>query len=1057
MATFIADLHIHSRFSRATSPQLVPEYLDYWAALKGIKVVGTGDFTHPGWLAELKEKLVPEGNGLFRLKKEAAIAPFLPGNETRFLLTAEISNIYKRDGKVRKVHHVVLAPGFEEAERINSRLRQLGGNLTSDGRPILGLDSRDLLEIVLEASPDNLLIPAHIWTPWFSMLGSRSGFDSPEECFGDLLPHIVAIETGLSTDAPMNWLCSFLDNMALVSNSDAHSPDRLGRNANLFSSELSYHGIVGALRHPGHDGFEGTIDLFPQEGKYYYDGHRKCNLCWNPAETLKNREVCPVCGKPVTVGVMNRVIRLSDREEPQERKLKKPFRSIIPLKELLAEILQTGESSRKVETEYFQLIGKLGAELDILLNVPESSVSAVSPALGEAIRRMRLREVYVREGFDGEYGRITVFAPGEVQQFSAPPSLFGAGKRMAPPKKHPLIAFDLHGIDQLRREAAAAEPEAAYAVAGPAANTTELNAEQQAAVEYDEGPALLLAGPGTGKTKTLTAKIVRLLTSGKALPGQILALTFTGKAALEMRERIEKMVPPEIQARQLTVSTFHAFGYRILKEYHTHFNRKQHFGIIDEPEKRLLVREVAGLTEKEAVRACRLLSDWKQGIVTDDLPEWAEKFDARLAGLNVFDLDDLLALPVKLFRENPEILEAFRYSFPFIFVDEYQDTNPKQYELIRLLAPHHHSNLCVVGDPQQAIYGFRGASVEFIRRFTADYPAARTFRLSTSYRCPQTILDASAQVVGEAGMLTGISSGVKINIVGEATDKSEAEFIAREVVQLLGGISFFSIDSEVASGHGNDHIAGLSEIAVLCRTRQQFDAIGKAFRDHNIPFQQVGEEPFFREPPFRELLDLFSRALLPGLPVVSESTNAGIPPQLPDDLAERILTVPPEQSLQFIRNTFFPKTAFDHNLFLHLLEISRNFQSAEEFLAWIKSGSPSDGFNRRQEAVSLMTLHASKGLEFDCVFIAGCEEGLLPFNLFRKDIDQEEEKRLLYVGMTRAKKLLYLTHARSRKYGNRQLSPGRTPFLDPIEKELFLQVVAEKVQKKEQQTQLKLF
>jgi len=279
---YIADLHIHSHFSRATSKSLKPEYLDYYAGLKGIKVVGTGDFTHPGWLEELKEKTVPDGNGFLRLKKDYAIDSPLGNNETRFVLTAEISNIYKRGGKVRKVHNVILVNDFEEAEKINRRLVNIGGNLTSDGRPILGLDSRDLLEIVLECSENNYFIPAHIWTPWFSMLGSKSGFDSLNECFADLSGYIHTIETGLSTDPPMNWLCSFLDNVTLVSNSDAHSPDKLGRNANIFNTGLDYFSMVAALKSGDKEKFRGTIDMFPQEGKYHYDGHRKCNICWDP-------------------------------------------------------------------------------------------------------------------------------------------------------------------------------------------------------------------------------------------------------------------------------------------------------------------------------------------------------------------------------------------------------------------------------------------------------------------------------------------------------------------------------------------------------------------------------------------------------------------------------------------------------------------------------------------------------------------------------------------------------------------------------------------------------
>ena len=443
---YIADLHIHSHFSRATSKKLNPEHLNFYAGMKGLQIIGTGDFTHPGWLNELREKTEPDGNGLFKLKKEYQLNSYFENKNTRFLLTAEISNIYKRGGKVRKVHNVILVPGFAEAEKINQRLINLGGNLTSDGRPILGLDSRDLLEIVLECGENNYFIPAHIWTPWFSMLGSKSGFDSLKYCFDDLAHHIHTIETGLSTDPPMNWLCSFLDNVTMVSNSDAHSPDRLGRNANVFNTQPDYFSLTDALKTGNPDKYLGTIDMFPQGGKYHYDGHRKCNICWNPTETLRNKTICPICKKPVTVGVMNRVIQLSDREDISERPNKFPFRSIIPLKEILSEISELGVNSKKVEAEYLKTIKKLGTELDILLEIPlEDIETKTTKTLAEAIRRMRNREIIIQEGYDGEYGIIKVFNPGEVKNYETSNVLFKVEK-ITPPKKRALINFDLEGI-----------------------------------------------------------------------------------------------------------------------------------------------------------------------------------------------------------------------------------------------------------------------------------------------------------------------------------------------------------------------------------------------------------------------------------------------------------------------------------------------------------------------------------------------------------------------------------------------------------------------------------
>src|SRR6056297_679643 len=378
---FIAGLHIHSHHSMATSKQLRPEYLDYWARIKGIKVVGTGDFTHPKWLQELQEKLEPAEDGLYKLKEEYKLENIVPEtaeNSVRFLLTAEISNIYKKNGQVRKIHSVLFAPDFDTVEKIQQKLSSMNFNITSDGRPILGLDVRDLLEITLEMSERNFFIPAHIWTPWFSMFGSKSGFDRMEDCFEDLSDHIYAVETGLSTDPPLNWMCSFLDKYTLLSNSDAHSPEKLGRNANLFKSELNFDSMIEAMKTGDPKKFGGTIDMYPQEGKYHYDGHRKCQVRWSPVETLKHRGICPVCGKKITVGVTNRIVKLSDREYITQKENRLPYYSLIPLKEMVSEIEGVGEKSKKVSKRYEQLINKAGSEFNLLHFQPLDQVREVA-------------------------------------------------------------------------------------------------------------------------------------------------------------------------------------------------------------------------------------------------------------------------------------------------------------------------------------------------------------------------------------------------------------------------------------------------------------------------------------------------------------------------------------------------------------------------------------------------------------------------------------------------------------------------------------------------------
>jgi len=412
---YIADLHIHSRFSRATSPQLTPEQLWLWAQIKGIGVVATGDCIHPGWLKELKQKLSPCGNGFFSLKpqycklqeKEVHAAC---KSDVRFILSTEISSIYKKTGKVRKVHNVLYMPDFETAEKLASRLDKIG-NIKSDGRPILGLDSRDLYEIALSCNPDSFCIPAHIWTPWFSVLGSKSGFNSIEECFGDLTKYIYALETGLSSDPLMNWRVSSLDDFFLVSNSDAHSPSNLGREANIFDTDFSYTGLLNSLRDKKDKGFLGTIEFFPEEGKYHYDGHRNCKMRMHPKETIKNKGLCPVCGSPVTVGVMTRVEELADRPEGEKGKRWRPYKSAIPLAEIIADSLDVGKASKKVGLLYSNLNQSLGSEFSILMDIPINEIQkAGNPLVALGIQRVRAGKVNLAPGYDGEFGTISIFS-----------------------------------------------------------------------------------------------------------------------------------------------------------------------------------------------------------------------------------------------------------------------------------------------------------------------------------------------------------------------------------------------------------------------------------------------------------------------------------------------------------------------------------------------------------------------------------------------------------------------------------------------------------------------
>jgi uncharacterized protein (TIGR00375 family) len=382
--------------------------LDNWARIKGIKVLGTGDFTHPKWLESIKEKLEPAEPGLFKLRKS--------DSPTRFISTSEISCIYKKLGQVRKIHIIIFAPSIKAVEKINEKLNQIG-NLHSDGRPILGLDAKELTKIVLDADKDCLVVPAHAWTPWFSVFGSKSGFNSLEECFDDYTKYIYAIETGLSSDPAMNWRLSQLDKITLISNSDAHSPQKIGREANVFDTDLNYNSIAEAIKTKDKTKFLYTIEFFPEEGKYHYDGHRLCDLSLSPAQSKKYNNICPKCGKPLVIGVLNRVAELADRPEGFVPKNSIPFKNLIPLNEIIAESIGVSVASKEVIKHYNNLIKNLGSEFKILLESSREEIKKESlPQIAEGVIRTREGKVSVDPGYDGVYGKIKIFSDGETKK-----------------------------------------------------------------------------------------------------------------------------------------------------------------------------------------------------------------------------------------------------------------------------------------------------------------------------------------------------------------------------------------------------------------------------------------------------------------------------------------------------------------------------------------------------------------------------------------------------------------------------------------------------------------
>jgi uncharacterized protein (TIGR00375 family) len=408
----VADLHIHSKYSRATSPTMDLEELDKWAKIKGITVLGTGDFTHPLWFKSLKEKLKSAEPGLFCLPAGRQVLK-KSTSPTRFLLSSEISCIYKKTGKVRKVHLIILAPSFETVEKINKKLAEIG-NIHSDGRPILGLDSKELLKIILDIDENCFMVPAHLWTPWFSIFGSKSGFDTIEECFDDYSKYIYAVETGLSSDPAMNWRLSQLDKVALISNSDCHSPSKIGREANVFDTELSYGGIINAIKNKNPKVFLHTIEFFPEEGKYHFDGHAKCGISLKPAESKKHKNICPVCKKPLVIGVLNRVEELADRPEGFVPKNAVPFKSLIPLAEIIADSIGRTVASTDVGIYYEKLTKNLGAEFKILLEDKKQEIEKFSLSeIAEGVLRVREGRVKIEPGYDGVYGKIKIFEDNE--------------------------------------------------------------------------------------------------------------------------------------------------------------------------------------------------------------------------------------------------------------------------------------------------------------------------------------------------------------------------------------------------------------------------------------------------------------------------------------------------------------------------------------------------------------------------------------------------------------------------------------------------------------------
>lgn len=954
---FFADLHIHSRFSRATSKSLDLHALARGARDKGIAVLGTGDFTHPAWFAEIENELQSAEPGLFRMKQ---------GGETvRFMLTSEISTIYKQGDKVRKVHHLIGAPDLKSARRISTSLARVG-NILSDGRPILGITSRNLLEIVIEASEHAFLIPAHIWTPWFSALGSKSGFDTIAGCYGDLASHIFAVETGLSSDPPMNWMVSSLDGYRLVSNSDAHSAEKLGREATIFETDIDYFAMLKAMK-TGH-GLAGTVEFFPEEGKYHLDGHRDCGVVLDPEDTAELGGICPVCGKRLTVGVLSRVEALADRRDGTMPLSARPFFSLIPLAEILGEILRTGSASKRVKEAYARLTSRLGGELPLLLDSGLDEVRSVAgEVLALALARMRSGEVCKEPGYDGRFGRVRVFRDHEDDL------LFSGDLLGAPLKRQ-------------RKRAGAVAPAPADTSRAP---EPKLSPVQQEIAACHEGGLVVRAGPGTGKTLTLVERARSLLAAGQS---SVLAVTFTVKAAGEIRERLGHA--------PIDVSTFHALAARILRESGVGFN------IADED------------------------------MLTDTALRWGLDSDGSfvrdlLLGLSTgrplgseqsFLMDALQAEGYYTFEgmihEALRLVGSGRFTpvWEHVMVDEFQDINPVQYEFLKALTPRVKS-LMVIGDPDQAIYGFRGSSPASFDDFLRDHPLARCLDLTQTYRFSSSIAAGSNAFIGRKAVVSS-RAGVPITVVRAS---SGPEFMAREIESLAGGLS-----------HRTTGIARadypLSEIAVIVRTRQQARPVMEALARASIPFDTAYARPLASLLGIRERLALLElkdwQTLVRG---VGERTavKAALSGQADSAAARRLkdadrllksLAGPVLERLRLLEESSLfklPVLESEHVLYRY----ARMFgDDAHGFVRFLRLSNDQEAL--AQEKVRVITAHAAKGLEFGCVFIPGLSSGLFPL----EGCPEDEERNLFYVAMTRAVDRLYLICSNS----------GAAPFLSRI-------------------------
>lgn len=1183
MHEFRADLHIHSRFSRATSSRLGVRHLAAWAAIKGLHVMGTGDFTHPQWRAELKEQLVlDEVTGLYRLRDAVGAeknpcledeVPFIFGDDvkrvgsrlglgqTLFLPQAEISSIYKRGGKVRKVHNLVFMPDFEAVERLCTKL-DVVGNLNSDGRPILGLDSHDLLEMVLECDERAVLIPAHIWTPWFAMFGSKSGFDTVEECFGDLAGEIFALETGLSSDPEMNWRLSQLDRFALISNSDAHSGENLGREANIFSGTPSYDGIFQALRTQSlwHDRrevqegpcrFEGTLEFFPEEGKYHLDGHRHCDVVMEPHETLAHGNICPVCGKPLTVGVLHRVMALADRAEAVQPEKSADYASLIPLPTLLGEILGVGPKTRRVQEWQAKLLARFGSELAILQEVPESDLSSCWEPLGEGIGRMRRGEVIRQGGYDGEYGVVRVFSKEECASFKSGGGLKGPSLlQFLSPTQESSNLLTSGCRETLAVSLFSHEKEAKKTVQEPMQNVTPSGAEQVLLLEhmqiknmddvamescttgltprdnvtiakakpdtmkpflYNEGqkralcagpnPVLVLAGPGTGKTRTLIGRIVHLLEHGVA-PQEILAVTFTRRAAKEMKDRLALALSTNASyvstfgqdtlATMPRVDTLHALAFEAW-----HNVAKQAPVLLSEESARRVFAESnievqQGVSAAEARQILRKSWDsmslsrermerckphvqplyenytqqknaWNLADYTDVLEFWLDQIQGALFTAQQARSQGQSQSPSQHQTQDQDVALSHVLPWSHVLVDEIQDLSPLQLALVKHLLPFDGTGFFGIGDTNQSIYGFRGAQCQVQEYLQETWPHLATVSLQENYRSASAILHTadmvlpkthghacsdescaplidklmaqpSCHLASKPKLIAMNDRVAEIHHFSAPTADSEAQWIAKRIQKLLGSTAHSMMDAAEAYETILDEGSfSPSDIAILVRLKALIPPLEKKLAHYGIPCAVPELEAFWADERVGHILQAGGRFV--GIGGDADMAMLHCP--------DKVLARGPLGVSAYLRDAgSFDELFWQSKAFRQLVKAFDEHGGWAPLINWIGLQGELDMVREKSEKVHIMTMHAAKGLEFRAVFIPAMEEGLVPFmgapllmGQIDHDImyDEDEERRLLYVAMTRAAEGLYMSHAQKRMLYGRDLRLPPSRFMAEVD------------------------